>query len=392
MLRRAARGRYHMTAIGSGSGLPYTVLQYSFLGARTERMASTDPATTPAAWLIRAGKYGEDEDFNLKGGLASIGWSELPDLRSVSSLVEMKRLVREADPDATERSVSVQANQLWRFKTEVQVGDLVVLPLKTTGQIALGAVTRDYWYREDEDARRHVVSVNWKRTDAPRSDIKQDLRYSLGSQLTICSIARNDGAWRLHQVMAGGRDPGRRPNRDPTTPHRDITVDGETTDSPEAVDLEDVARDRILSFVEERFQGHALSRLVAKVLEAEGFITEDSPPGPDGGIDILAGRGPLGLDEPRIVVQVKSGSSPVGAQVVRELNGVLAGRRADQGLLVAWAGVTRTARRELRGQFFSVRVWNANDLLNAVFRNYDKLGEKLQADLPLKQVWVLIED
>ena len=73
-------------------------------------------------------------------------------------------------------------------------------------------------------------------------------------------------------------------------------------------------------------------------------------------------------------------------------NGSLRGQNADQGLLVAWGGVNQPARREMRSQFFRVRVWDADDLLEAVFRNYDRLDKELQAELPLKRVWSLVEE
>ena len=44
--------------------------------------------------------------------------------------------------------------------------------------------------------------------------------------------------------------------------------------------------------------------------------TKLSPPGPDGGIDIFAGRGPFGLDAPRLCVQVKSQNSPADRKSV----------------------------------------------------------------------------
>ena len=356
-------------------------------------MADTDGNNTPTAWLIRAGRHGEYEDFNLDNGLAGLGWTDVPDLRTVASREEVGELIRDANPDAKKTSISVQANQLWRFKTEVRVGDLAVLPLKTTGQIALGTVTQGYWYRNVEDPyNRHVVSVDWKRTDLPRSEVGQDLLYSLGSLLTFCAITRNDGARRLLKLMSGGQDPGSRSPDKPADDQSGGTVSTDIPDPPEDVDLEGFARDRIREFIGQKFAGHELSRLVAKVLEAEGFTTKSSPPGPDGGIDVFAARGPLGLDSPRIVVQVKSGAAPVGAPVLRELNGVLSTQGADQGLLVAWGGVTRTTRREQRDRFFRVRVWNADDLMDAVFRNYDKFDEELQAELRLKQVWTLIED
>jgi restriction system protein len=79
------------------------------------------------------------------------------------------------------------------------------------------------------------------------------------------------------------------------------------------LDFERVARDRLAQIVAERFAGHPLARLVAAILEAEGYTCEVSPAGPDSGVDILAARGPLGLDSPHVVVQVKSGASPVDA-------------------------------------------------------------------------------
>ena len=46
----------------------------------------------------------------------------------------------------------------------------------------------------------------------------------------------------------------------------------------------------------------------------------------------------------------------------------------------------------MRGQFFRVRVWDADDLIEAVFRNYHKLDKELQAELPLKRAWTLVQD
>jgi restriction system protein len=113
-----------------------------------------------------------------------------------------------------------------------------------------------------------------------------------------------------------------------------------------------------------------------------------SPPGPDGGIDISAGRGPLGLDTPRVLVQVKSGSQ-IGAPVVAQLQGVMTTYGADQGLLVAWGGLTKQARDTLRHQQLRVRVWEATDVVDGVLRTYDRLPEEIRAQLPLKRIWVL---
>lgn len=82
---------------------------------------------------------------------------------------------------------------------------------------------------------------------------------------------------------------------------------------------------------------------------------------------------------------------PVDVKVVRELHGVMSTHNAEQALLVAWGGVNKAARLELRSQFFRVRVWDAKDVLDAVRKSYDRLPEEMRARLPLKRIWVLVE-
>lgn len=358
-------------------------------------MTGKEQTTTPAAWLIRAGRQGENEDMVIEQGIACLGWHEIPSLSDVSSRADIEDMILREHPDsATNKGrIANWVTQLWSLRNQVRRGDLVVLPRKRTSQIALGVVTRDYWYRSDAESCRHAVSVEWKHTDIPRTAVKQDLLYSLGSMLTICQIKRNDGAWRLHQLLQTGRDPGARfsPNDEAVDSGIDTRAPSEMTDMADSLeselDLERLGQDQIQALISERFTGHRLSDLVAGVLQAEGFFTEISPPGPDGGIDIFAGRGPLGLDSPRLIVQVKSSQSPADVKIVRELQGVLTASGAEQALLVAWGGVNRAALKELRSQFFSIRLWDADDLLEAVLRNYDKLREDLRASLPLKRIW-----
>jgi restriction system protein len=46
---------------------------------------------------------------------------------------------------------------------------------------------------------------------------------------------------------------------------------------------------------------------------------------------------------------------------------------------------------EERSQFFSIRLWDSGDLIGAVLKNYEKLSPEIQAELPLKKIWVLVE-
>ena len=109
-------------------------------------------------------------------------------------------------------------------------------------------------------------------------------------------------------------------------------------------------------------------------------------------MDVLAGRGPLGLDAPHLCVQVKATDGAADVKVLRELNGTMQAFAADQGLLVSWSGFTQAAVREARQQRFRIRLWDQVDLVNAVLRTYSRLVPELQAELPLKQVWMLVQD
>jgi restriction system protein len=98
----------------------------------------------------------------------------------------------------------------------------------------------------------------------------------------------------------------------------------------------------------------------------------------------------LGLDGPKICAQVKSSGSAAGVNVLRELQGSMSTFKADQGLLVSWGGFTTETQREARQHHFSVRLWDASNLLDALVQNYDRLPKDLRTDLPLKKIWALV--
>ena len=258
----------------------------------------------------------------------------------------------------------------------------VVLPRKLTSQIAIGRVTGPYEYQQVDNAFRHVRPVKWLQTDLPRTVFEQDILYSLGSLRTVCNISRNDAERRVKAVASGQPDPGAQATQSPDL--------GEQ--SEEQKDLSQLAEDQIVAHIKDRFSDHDLARLVNAVLEADGWVAKLSPPGPDGGVDILAGRGPFGLDEPRLCVQVKSENKPVDVKVYRELQGTMQTFNAEQGLLVSWGGFNKVIQREARIGHFSVRLWDSGDLVKAIYRTYERLSDDVKAELPLKRGWMLVAE
>jgi restriction system protein len=198
--------------------------------------------------------------------------------------------------------------------------------------------------------------------------------------MTVCRIARNNAEERIKAVLEGKPAP--------------ITAIGEDEDedSVEIPDLEQNAQDQIRDEIGEKFTGHGLARLVSEILKAQGYMTKLSAPGPDGGVDIIAGQGVMGFDSPRLCVQVKSGATAADVSVLRSLQGVLKNFGAEQGLLVSWGGFKTSVVTEARRLYFEIRLWDADDVLAALFETYEKLPEDIKADLPLKRVWVLVPD
>ena len=143
--------------------------------------------------------------------------------------------------------------------------------------------------------------------------------------------------------------------------------------------------------IESRFKGHSLARLVEAVLQAKSYITLRSPEGPDGGVDILAGRGPMGFDEPRLCVQVKSGGQQNDA-AIRELEGAMSRLHVENGLFVSWDGFNRTAIQNTRDLFFRVRLWDDKQFLKTLLETYESLPGEIQAELPLKRIWVVVPE
>ncbi len=335
-----------------------------------------------AVWLVRAGRHGEDEETALAEGLAIIGFADAHDLRSYASIEELTAALLAEDASGSQHRAANLARQLWAFREGMKQGDTVVLPLKSRpGQIALGHVTGPYEFRKLGESQRHVRPVKWESATVARSTFGQDLLYSFGAFMTVCRIRRNDAERRVAAVLAGNTDPG-------TAQADDETVD----QALERTDIAQAAHDEIVSFVRNRFQGHDLARLVAAVLEAEGFRTTVSPSGPDQGVDILAGWGPLGLDAPLLCVQVKASGAPEGVTVFRALQGTMSSFSATQGLLVCWTGFTQEARREARQQAFKIALWDQTDLVQAIYRTYERLSPEIQAELPLKRIWTLVQE
>jgi restriction system protein len=148
---------------------------------------------------------------------------------------------------------------------------------------------------------------------------------------------------------------------------------------------EEAIEDRIV-----RLDWEEMQQLVAGILRAMGYRTSVSRPGPDRGFDVFASPDGLGLEEPRIFVEVKHRSNQsMGAQDIRSfLGGRVAG---DRCLYVSTGGFTKDARYEADRASVPLRLLGVVDLRKLLVESYEKLDEETKALLPLKRIYVLAD-
>ena len=329
-----------------------------------------------AVWLIRAGRHGEYEGMSIEHGVTAIGFGLA---RSMDEFETRDALRAETELPET------SANQLWRFRHELQRDDMVVLPRKHTRAVAVGRVAGDYAYRPELSTEApHTRPVRWCATDVPRSDFDQDLLNSFGALATVSQPQAQNAEERIEAVVRaylGQADP------DPTDRAEEIP----DVDPNGELDLDQEIKDRIVARLKQRFAGVRLEHLVASILRASDYEAMETTAGPDGGVDIVAGRGELGFGQPRLCVQVKARRGPVGLAEYDRLMGNLDTFRAEHGLLVSLGGFTKPVRDRNAQSFFQIRLWGPDELAQRLLETYEALPVDIRTDVPLRDRKVLEE-
>lgn len=344
-----------------------------------------------AVWVVRGGRAGEYEGAFLEKGVVSIGFGLKQSIADFDNR-EALRASAEGRSDA---------DQLWRFYHEIENDDLVVLPRKRSGEVAVGRITGAYAYQPDAVGQSvpHVRPVQWQVTDIPRSHFNQDLLNSFGAQQTLTQPRAPDAETRIdHAVslylgdtLSDTLEIGYR------TPDDDEISDAEETTSENSGSESDLDReviDRIIARLRRQFPGHRLEELVASILRSLGYYVRITREGADGGIDVLAGKGDMGFDAPSLCVQVKGRTSPVGLAEYSSLQGNIVSFNARHGLIVSLGGFTKPVQdRNEQQSFFQIRLWGPEDLAHRLLVNYADLPQDIRSDfrsdIPLGTLQIL---
>ncbi len=167
--------------------------------------------------------------------------------------------------------------------------------------------------------------------------------------------------------------------------------DVDTSSAPkETIDqLEAQAKEGIKEFILQK-NPYEFQDLVAALLHAMGYYTPFvAPRGPDGGVDIVAYKDPLGTETPRIKVQVKHRpNTNVPVTDIKNLVGSL-NKDGDIGLFVTSGSFTSESDKFARTSHIHVKLIDLNQLIELWQEYYPKFTDEEKNLLPLHPIYFL---
>lgn len=320
-------------------------------------------------WMVRSGRGAEFVDDFLEGNFVAIGF---PAAGEVTSPVNKESLVATMLAKHPNGKWMMAASQIKRFFDEFNTGDSVLTYDPGQRLYFVGKITSDVKNIEHKLPRSR--DVKWV-GQVQRDSLKQATRNSLGAISTLFAI-RDEAAAdvRANTVKLGSESsPTVEPDNDDSD-REELVINIESQSN-------ELLEDKIASLDWERMQ-----ELVAEILEAMGFKTDVSPRGSDRGIDVFASPDGLGLNEPRIFVEVKHRlGTRMGADQLRTF---LGGRQpGDRCLYVSTGGFSKEARYEADRANVPIKLIDLPKLRELVVEHYESFSPTGIALLPLKKVF-----
>ena len=236
----------------------------------------------------------------------------------------------------------------------------------------IGVITGDCVPTRDEDDLAYTRTVRWE-TSASRDALKQSSKNSLGGIQTIFAVS--DEVMNDLRSATGTSQPI--PEEAAGEDASDDNEDARAATYDNGIEL---IKDRV-----NQLDWEDMERLVAGLLKAMGYCARITPKGPDGGRDVIASPDALGLESPRIVVEVKHRKGVMRAPAIRSFIGGL--RANDRGLYVSTGGFTREARYEADRSNVPMRLLDLDGFVRHYVDVYDKTNEETRDILPLTRIW-----
>ncbi len=324
-----------------------------------------------SVWVVRAGRKSEIIDPVRQQCVIALGWSPVDDCSQYQTRKDFRDAYQSAYPDDTNRRrVAGNAGQLYRFVREMRVGEVVMTPDSPARQVLIGKVKGEYLYNpEAVKGFPHLRPVDWCRT-VSRDEMSPRLRQALSADMTVFTAQGFDEE--VQRLLQGRAEP--------------VSEEQEGQEQVDFFEDTQAKADELISDIIAKIDPYDFQDLVAALLRAMGFRTTVSPPGPDGGKDIVAHPDALGFEEPRVKVQVKHTKGPVTAPDVRSFRAVVYPN--EKGLFVSTGGFTKEAQSEPQKTGSALTLVDRDKFVDLLTEHYEKLEPEYQAMVPLRKLYI----
>lgn len=319
-------------------------------------------------WMVRAGEGAYLIDDFKEKNVVAVGWGELKDLSQVKTPDELKILVKEKYPDYKPGQLTMSAAQISKFRFDLKVGDNVLSYDPNRRVYLVGEIISEYKFEPGvlEDYN-HIKKVKWL-GEVDRDRLSTTTKNTLGAISTIFEIGE-DSSREIMMLLQG-----KEAVVEETSENLDVIKEDTIVKAHEFI------KDKVLNLDWEEMQ-----ELVAGLLRSMGYKTIVSPKGADRGKDIVASPDGLGLEEPRIKVEVKHRSGAMGSSQIRSFTGGL--RPGDKGLYVSTGGFSKDAKYEAERSNLPVTLIDSDMLVSLIIQYYDQFDTDTKQLVPLVKIY-----
>lgn len=145
-------------------------------------------------WVCRAGKDSTYFDSFISSKIIALPWDGYrTDLSGIKEREKFKCVVKEETGSDNRTSISNWAGQMYSFCVEMQVGDYVLIPSLHSQYYVLAVINSEYKYNEKAlDGLVHFRDVEIVSDKIRKSDLSQDVQFSLGAYRTVFMCKKED--------------------------------------------------------------------------------------------------------------------------------------------------------------------------------------------------------
>ncbi len=319
-------------------------------------------------WVVRS-NGGEYIDEFITDSIVGINMDIKTDLKG-KNLAEIKELLKEINP-AKESSIPSWAGMINNFVNKINIDDNVLTYDPTSRIYYIGKIVSDYSYNPKKECP-HTRKVKWNSIQISRDLLSNETKNSLGSTLTVFQLKPEQEKEILNLM-------------DTTFPKTKDSVEIKEENMENSKMLLENSKETLKDTIQS-LSWDEMEELVKEILNSMGYIAQRTPTGSDRKMDIFASKDGLGLEDPRIFVEVKHRENKICSDQIRSFIG---GRKTtDKCLFVSTNGFTKDAKYEAERSQVPLKLIDIEDLANLITLHYDHFTAEGKILLPLKKVYL----